>query len=124
MSDRDGGVSVLVRRRVEPKLIPPNNRENTEGSTQTDRTTRTVGTVHITDLIQSRRARTHHTCGPRQNDRVSEARKDGALSQAYAQLPLKSSYNVLRFGSFGTYEEGLDLVDLPLLGLRSGDVGL
>ena len=53
MSDRDGGVSVLVRRRVDPKLIPPNNRENTEGSTQTDRTTRTVGTVHITDLIQS-----------------------------------------------------------------------
>lgn len=42
----------------------------------------------------------------------------GALSQAYAQLPLKSSYDVLRFGSFGTYSEGLDLVDLPLLGLR------
>jgi hypothetical protein len=55
---------------------------------------------------------------------VRETRKHGALRQPDPKLALQAAYNVLRFGPARAHEEGFYLVDLPLLGLRSGDIGL
>ena len=92
---------------------------------QTNRRTRTIGSnVHAANFLQPHPARTDHGRGPRQHGRVRETRKHGALRQPDPKLALQAAYNVLRFGPARAHEEGFYLVDLPLLGLRSGDIGL
>ena len=65
-----------------------------------------------------------HSRGFRQRDRVRQARQHGRARQPDPQRALQSADDVLGLEALGPHEEGLDLVDLPLLGLRSGGVGL